>query len=133
MVQNNPVHCPGEIGYIEGDPNGIDQHAAGAKLDTGKADLSLLGFFGKALYAVADVGTGGAIKYTRGGWQAVPDGVDRYTAAMLRHYFAEHATEYDKDLVEYLGHETLHSAHVAWNALARLELILREKDNENRK
>lgn len=108
----------------------VDQHAPGAKLDSGKPDASLLGMFGRALLAVADVGTGGKIKYTRGGWQSVEDGVNRYTAAMLRHYFLEQESAYDADLVDYLGHETLHAAHVAWNALARLELILREQEKQ---
>ena len=117
----------------EVDPSGKSSHESGAKLDAGKADLSLLGFFGLALTAVADVGTGGMIKYTRGGWQDVDDGVNRYTAAMLRHFFKENYEEYDQDLKMYLGHETLHAAHLAWNALARLELILREKESNGKK
>jgi hypothetical protein len=81
--------------------------------------------FGEALQEVARVGTYGAEKYTRGGWQTVPDGVNRYTAAMLRHVLQENAGRYDSDL------PVLHAAQVAWNALARLELMLREgEDNE---
>jgi hypothetical protein len=113
----------------ETDPNGIDQHESGAKLDSGKPDASLLGMFGRALLAVSMVGTHGATKYSRGGWQEVPEGFNRYTAAMLRHYFKEETEGlWDDDLPE-----TLHSAQVAWNALARLELQLRglEKDHEN--
>lgn len=109
------------------DPNNIDQHSGGAKLDAGKPDMSLLLMFGKALYETMRVGTGGKIKYSRGGWQEVPDGINRYTAAMLRHVFEEHYEEFDPDLVEYLGEPTYHAAAVAWNALARLELMLREK------
>jgi hypothetical protein len=112
------------------DPNGIGQHDGGAKLDAGKPDMSLLLMFGKALHATMDVGTGGKIKYSRGGWQNVNDGINRYTAAMLRHVFQEHYEEMDKDLVNYLGRETYHAAAVAWNALARLELMLREKEND---
>jgi len=115
-----------------GDPNGIGQHEAGAKLDAEKPDMSLLLHFGKALYEVARVGTGGKIKYSRGGWQTVPDGENRYTAAMLRHLFEEPYNEMDKDLVAYLGSETYHAAHAAWNALARLELMLRRKDEEQK-
>lgn len=108
----------------ECDPNGIDAHAPGAKLDAGKPDASLLGFFGLALLAVSEVGTYGAKKYTRGGWQEVSDGVNRYTAAMLRHYLSENQSRYDSDL------PVLHAAQVAWNALARLELMLREEQND---
>lgn len=108
----------------------IDQHAPGAKLDTGKPDMSLLLMFGKALHEVARVGTGGKIKYTRGGWQEVDDGINRYTAALLRHLMQEHYDKMDSDLVAYLGEETYHAAHTAWNALARLELMLREKGDK---
>lgn len=109
----------------EEDPNGLDQHDAGAKLDSGKPDMSLLLEMGKALQAVAMVGTHGANKYTRSGWLSVSNGVDRYTAALLRHITYETYDEWDSDLPD-----TLHAAQVAWNALARLELILREKANE---
>lgn len=111
-----------EYGKGEKDPNGIKQHDHGAKTDAGKPDCSLLLLFGKALRAVAEVGTFGAEKYTRGGWQGVPDGINRYTAAMLRHILAEAYEEFDKDL------PVRHAAQVAWNALARLELMLREEN-----
>jgi hypothetical protein len=110
----------------EEDPNGIGQHDDGAKLDKGKPDASLLGYFGQALLAVSEVGTHGAKKYTRGGWQHVPDGINRYTAAMLRHFFQENQGKWDSDL------PVLHAAQVAWNALARLELILREEETKER-
>jgi len=105
------------------DPYGLDQHELGAKLDAGKPDASLLLMFGKALEAVAAVGTFGARKYTRGGWQSVVGGIERYTAALLRHLFKEHYEDNDPDS------QLLHAAQVAWNALARLELLLREQDD----
>lgn len=108
--------------FAEADPHGTDQHDPGAKLDGGKPDTSLLLHFGKALLAVAEVGTIGAKKYSRGGWQEVPDGVNRYTAAMGRHVFSEHYHAVDDDT------GCLHAAQVAWNSLARLELMLRERD-----
>ena len=112
------------------------QHAPGAKLDGGKPDASLLQFFARALLEVAWVGTYGQRKYTRGGWQDVPDGRTRYSAAMLRHYFDELVSgtfdtdEYmDRpDMAEFKG-TIRHDAQVAWNALARLELALREEEN----
>jgi hypothetical protein len=113
-----------EYGEGEEDSHGIPQHEPGAKLDKGKPDASLLLMFGKALRAVSEVGTYGAVKYTRGGWQTVPDGENRYTAALLRHLYAEHYEEFDEDL------PVLHAAQVAWNALARLELILRRKEEK---
>lgn len=103
----------------ETDPQGTDQHSPGAKLDAGKPDMSLLADFGMALREVARVGTFGANKYTRGGWQTVPEGFNRYSAAMLRHYFAERYGDLDDES------GLLHAAQTAWNALARLELKLR--------
>ena len=107
----------------EVDPNGVDQHAHGAKLDAGKPDLSLLLMFGRALEQVGRVGTFGAEKYTRGGWRGVTDGISRYTAAMLRHLFKEDRSPVDDDL------PVLHAAQVAWNALARLELIIKDMED----
>lgn len=109
---------------LEEDPHGIKQHDAGAKNDAGKPDASLLLMFGTALTEVAAVGTFGAKKYSRGGWQTVPDGENRYTAALLRHLLKENSELYDEDI------GLLHAAAVAWNALARLELILRRIESE---
>ena len=109
---------------METDPNGVDPHQPGAKLDAGKPDLSLLLNLDKALHAVAEVMTFGAQKYTRGGWQEVPDGINRYTAAGLRHVLKENREELDPDS------GLMHAAHHACNALFRLELMLREKNPE---
>lgn len=113
------------MSYEESDPNGFTPDSPGAKLDHGKPDLSLLLMFGRALSAVGEVGTFGANKYTRGGWQFVPEGRNRYTAACLRHLCKEHYEARDPDS------GLLHAAHAAWNALARLELELREQENNN--
>ena len=109
-----------EYGKGEEDSLGKSQHESGAKLDKGKPDASLLLMFGRALLEVAKVGTYGAKKYTRGGFLEVSDGENRYTAALLRHLLEEYYEKYDKDL------PVLHAAQVAWNALARLEFILRK-------
>lgn len=111
---------------MERDRYGLDQHAAGAKLDLGKPMSGrLLGLFAKALYNVSEVGTFGAQKYSEGGWVHVEDGFKRYEDAQMRHYLKRHmGEEIDPDS----GH--LHLAHEAWNALAKLELYLREKEDE---
>ena len=109
----------------EADPNGKSQHEAGAKLDAGKNRLGLvLHGFSLALREVGKVGTYGAAKYTPNGWVEVPDGFDRYTDAMYRHLLAEYDNPGDQDT------GLLHAAHAAWNALARLELVLREYANK---
>lgn len=96
-------------------------------MDAGKARCGLvLGGFSRALEAVSVVGTFGAKKYSDGGWQYVPLGIDRYTDAMQRHYLKESTGE----TLDPEGQ--MHAAQVAWNALARLELMLREQEFEER-
>jgi hypothetical protein len=106
----------------EADPNGLHPNVPGAKLDAGKKRPSLLlRDFNRALQAVLDVAEHGATKYTVGGWLSVPDGPARYTDALLRHLLADLGGELrDRDS------ELTHAAHAAWNALARLELLLRD-------
>lgn len=116
---------------MENDPSGKKANESGAKLDYGKPDLSLLLMFGHALVAVGEVGTAGAAKYSRGGWQDVPDGINRYTAALLRHMLKEHYEEFDSDISSFAGKNIRHAAQVCWNSLARLELILRNVENDN--
>lgn len=105
----------------ERDPQGLSAKAPGAKLDAGKNRLGLvLGDFGNALDYVSKIGTKGAQKYSPHGWLKVPNGIERYTDAMLRHWIKESQGEImDSDL------DLPHAAAVAWNALARLELLLR--------
>jgi hypothetical protein len=106
----------------ESDPTGKSAHDPGAKLDSGKNRLDLvLGGFARALDKVGWIGTNGANKYTDNGWMEVPNGIERYGSAMLRHYLAvKQGQEYDKISGE------LHYSHMAWNALAVLELTCRE-------
>lgn len=103
----------------EFDPTGLAPHEPGAKLDAGKPLAGVLGEFGLALLEVAKVGTFGAGKYSRSGWQHAKDGAIRYSDAMWRHLLLEHVEACAPDS------GLLHEAHVAWNALARLELKLR--------
>ena len=107
----------------ESDPHGKPANQPGAKLDAGKNRLGLvLGDFALALEQVGEVGTKGAEKYTAHGWISVENGVDRYTDAMMRHWIEEQKGEA-------LDPQTslLHAAHLAWNSLARLDLMLRAK------
>lgn len=114
---------------IEQDPDGKGAHDPGAKLDAGKNRLALvLGGFSQALWAVGEVGTYGANKYTDGGWKDVPSGVKRYSDAMLRHWIKE-----GMDGPEDPDTGLLHAAHLAWNALARLELMLKRESDSHHK
>lgn len=107
------------------DPHGTTAHKPGAKLDAGKPRCDLvLGSFARALLEITKVGTFGANKYTDRGWETVPNAIERYSDAGLRHYFKEAAgEELDSDSL------LLHAAHEAWNCLAKLELKLREKEH----
>lgn len=113
---------------IESDPTGKDPHSLGAKLDQGKSPVwqGLLDYFPRACKEVALVSLAGANKYAWKGWETVPDGVNRYMNALGRHQLdLSIQGEYDPD-------GFLHRAQVAWNALAALELWLRERDDTGR-
>lgn len=118
-VQASAVVVP-TTGGAESDPTGRVPHQPGTKLDAGKAPVlrGALGYFPRALAAVSQVSAHGAAKYTWDGWRTVPNGAQRYGDALVRHLAAETegATDRDSGL--------RHAAHAAWNALARLELLL---------
>lgn len=106
----------------QSDPNGIDQHAPGAKLDNGKMRPWLvLSAFSQALGLVTEIGTFGAEKYSDNGWLNVPEGEKRYAEALMRHVMAHWGGEVN-DPESGLPH----LAHAAWNILALIEL--RERD-----
>jgi hypothetical protein len=113
----------------EKDPTGKNPHEPGAKLDDGKSPAfrGALGYFPRAIREVATVSAFGASKYAWKGWESVPQGVERYTDALVRHLTYEgqgRVTDPDSGLLE--------AAHTAWNALARLELMLRDSEKNDR-
>lgn len=113
---------------MERDPSGKNPHDPGAKLDASKPVPSLiLDDMARALWEVIRVASYGMRKYSAGGWLQVEDGVARYTNALYRHLLKETLEgSYDQDVLDDSGELILHAAMVAWNALARLELMLRE-------
>lgn len=109
---------------MERDPNGIDQHAPGAKLDQGKQRPSLiLDSMPRAIAGVVSVGTFGANKYSDGGWIEVANGIQRYRDAQLRHE-SKIAQGEVFDPESGLPHDY----HRAWNVLAQVELKARRGD-----
>ena len=110
----------------EADPNGIASGTPGAKLDAGKAPVTqgVIQYFPRALRAVAMLSAYGAEKYSWKGWESVPDGVNRYGDAMGRHML-DAATDGMWDDGPG-GSGALHDTSIAWNALAKLELVIRE-------
>lgn len=106
----------------------VEINATGVKYDVGKAPVArgVLQYFPHALAEVAKVSAAGAHKYAWNGWRAVPDGFTRYSDALGRHLLAECDGPLDAET------GCLHAAQVAWNALARLELLL-ESETSARK
>ncbi len=111
----------------EVDPRGLTVHEPGAKLDQGKPEYHrVLRDFPRAFEHVAKVAQYGAEKYSEGGWRHVQEGQTRYTNALIRHVVLEGKEgTFDKDS------NMLHAAHAAWNALARLELLLTNAGGES--
>jgi hypothetical protein len=115
----------------ERDPSGIDAKTPGAKLDAGKSPVfqGVLQYFPRALEAVAFVSEYGANKYAWKGWEKVQNGINRYANAAGRHILKE-AIEGPWDLASMndpkFPANILHKSQTAWNALASLELYLRE-------
>lgn len=99
------------------------------KLDTGKSPIwrGLVNYFPRALAAVGEVSAYGNKKYGEwGGWVKVDNAEGRYLDALVRHLVAQSSEgEFDSES------GLLHQAQVAWNALAVLELDLREREERN--
>ena len=93
------------------------------KFDTNKprAGLTIEGF-SNALLAVAEVSTFGAQKYSPDSWKRITDGIPRYTDALYRHLLAGVEETHDEES------GLLHAAHAAWNALAILELKIKQQN-----
>ena len=124
IKDDNRPDCS-DVSYMtERDPNGIPAGVPGAKLDDGKTSVTrgCLHYFPRGLGAVAELSTIGAKKYSWKGWESVPDGINRYGDALGRHELRIEGdyTRRDPDT------NVLEATAVAWNALARLELILRD-------
>jgi hypothetical protein len=122
-LQENRKAEKGMVNTEEYTKDPTDKVAAGAvKYDGGKAPMfqGALAYFPNALSAVSTVSQFGASKYAWKGWRGVDDGFNRYSDALVRHLGYEASEDYDPDS------GLLHAAHAAWNALARLELLLEE-------
>jgi hypothetical protein len=94
----------------------------GKKDDKNKPPVfeGVLEYFPLAILEIAKVSAMGAQKYDWGNWVHVQDGYKRYTSALCRHLVGKGDLDFDDES------NLLHAAHVAWNSLARLELILKK-------
>lgn len=111
--------------FTEDDPSKIEGGAV--KYDGGKSPIfrGCLSYFPRAMEAVAAISQFGASKYAWNGWRGVSDGFNRYSDAMVRHLAKEGKGEV-------LDPESglPHAAHACWNALARLELMLEDEEQQ---
>ena len=109
------------------------------KLDAGKLPV-VRGFiqrFPRAIYAVTKVSVVGTTKYevpiSDNSYAQVKDGYGRYTDAMGRHILDEAiqgAVNVEKGgALPPEGMELFHAAQAAWDAMARLEIMLIEQEN----
>ncbi len=120
----------------ETDPLGKSPKEPGSKLDAGKAPImqGVLQYFPRALRLVSLVSLFGSNKYAWKGWESVPDGVNRYSDALRRPLIDEATgaplSAADQPLGDMLqaSARLTHAAQVAWNALARLALMLRDEE-----
>lgn len=104
----------------ESSPHGIPLGAPGCKLSAGKPKLSFaIDGFPMALKAVSAVGQFGHEEkgYGLNSWKTVADGETEYHEARYRHQTDIARGEYRDAQSRYP-----HLFHVAWNALAELEL-----------
>lgn len=93
------------------------------KADAGKVRACFpIDYFPRALEAVARICEDGEKEYGYGTWSSVPDALRRYREAAMRHRLAIGRGEiFDSKS------GTPHSWHIAWNALAIVELEERER------
>ena len=96
------------------------------KYDGGKAPVyrGAVSYFPRAIEAVAAISAFGASKYAWKGWESVDDGFNRYSDALVRHLAYE-----GKGEVLDTDSGLLHAAHAAWNALARLEILIKDRND----
>lgn len=113
----------------EADPTGMPLSTPGAKADAGKIRPTLIiRDMARALKAVIKIATDGAAKYSDGGWILVANGQERYEDADLRHML----DRFSGQPIDAMSGEA-HLAHEAWNALAKLDLYLREKEANDKR
>lgn len=99
----------------------------GIKYDKDKPRMAeMIIDFAPELQELCKVWMFGADKYSKSNWKFVENGKERYSNALLRHLMAEDVSLYDDES------KLLHSAHIAFKALARMHFIM-QKNEETEK
>lgn len=122
-----PKEKPSNEGQPKDANYDLTDDGTGKKYDNGKPMAgTLTDVFSRALMAVGACIEFGTHKYPDPkNWQLVDNGIKRYRDAMVRHLLKYNAG-IDKDEETKLPH----LAHMAWNALAILELYMQEHKDE---
>lgn len=98
----------------------------GIKYDEGKPRIAeMILDFKEPLLELCKVWIFGVDKYGKSNWKLVENGKNRYLNAFYRHNMAllEKDTDDESNI--------LHAAHMAFNALAYLFFVLKEKETKN--
>ena len=104
-----------------------DSSEKGIKDDEGKVDIQkgFVEYFPRAMEEVARVSGFGARKYAWGNWKLLDNAFERYKAAQARHQVAlAKGEKIDPDS------NLQHIAHIAWNAMACLEINQVQKETK---
>ena len=121
IVELNEKECKKEPAYD------LTDDGKGKKYDSGKSMVgTLCRVFPRALLGVGQCIAFGTKKYPKpDNWKLVENAFTRYQDSMMRHYLKFLAGQ-EKDSETNL----LHLKHMAWNALAILELYLMDRNDE---
>lgn len=117
----------GSNGNDEGKKYDLADDGKGKKYDTGKSMAgALCRVFPRALLAIGKCIEFGTHKYPNPlNWRLVDKAFERYQDSLMRHYLKFlSGEERDKET------DLVHLSHMAWNALAILELYLIEHKDE---
>jgi hypothetical protein len=133
LARQNISTVKGVLDFLQGDNDSesksydLTDDGTGKKYDNGKPMAgTLTDVFSRALMAVGACIEYGTHKYPDPkNWQLVDNGIKRYRDAMVRHLLKYNAG-IDKDEETKLPH----LVHMAWNALAILELYMQEHKDE---
>ena len=96
---------------------------AGAKHDKGKPKVysGVMRYFPRAIIEIARVSEHGASIHKWNTWDTIENPLERYSNASIRHELSQcMGVKFDAES------KIIEQAHVAWNDLARLELMLRD-------
>lgn len=118
------VDCLREGGTVEG--GDARAWGVGMRFTTGKSPVwqGFLNYFPDAIREVAKVSEFGAKKYDWNNWQQLENGYTNCTNSLARHLCNE-AEKGPEGLDD--ESELLEAAHTAWNAMARLQFILKAR------